>query len=267
MRRFLSILLIFSLLFASTSFIPPVQPRIIHVLVALCDNDSQGIVPVPRAIGNGNDPDQNLYWGCGYGVRTFFKKSAEWKCISSVKDPKTHVMERLIFKHNSQNCILVADAYRGARIKQCTQDFFKNASGNFSEQVSFSHNKVTTAIELGDANLVAYVGHDGLMDFSLDGQYPSRKKDLSINKDVMIYACISKTYFYDGVLKSGANPVVWTTGLMCPEAYTLKASIDGWLLGETNLQIKERNAQAYNTYQKCGINGARGLFYAGWKNK
>ena len=35
----------------------------IHVFVALCDNQSQGIVPVPKQLGNGNDPGNNLYWG------------------------------------------------------------------------------------------------------------------------------------------------------------------------------------------------------------
>src|SRR5436190_19755058 len=90
--------------------------RVIHVLVALCDNDSQGIVPVPKAIGNGNDPDRNLYWGCGYGVRTFFKQSAEWKFIQSIKNPKTNILERLIFKHKSQDVIRVADGYKGARL-------------------------------------------------------------------------------------------------------------------------------------------------------
>ena len=52
--------------------------KLIHVHVALCDNDSQGIVPVPKKIGNGNDPGNNLYWGCGYGVRTFFTNSSDW---------------------------------------------------------------------------------------------------------------------------------------------------------------------------------------------
>ncbi len=37
--------------------------KTIHVLVALCDNTYQGIVPVPEKIGNGQNPDQNLYWG------------------------------------------------------------------------------------------------------------------------------------------------------------------------------------------------------------
>ena len=44
--------------------------KTIHVLVALCDNKYQGIVPVPPKIGNGQDPDNNLYWGCAFGVRS-----------------------------------------------------------------------------------------------------------------------------------------------------------------------------------------------------
>lgn len=62
--------------------------KTIHVYVALCDNKYQGIVPVPKAIGNGQDPDNNLYWGCGYGIRTYFKKSTEWKLLK--KEKKIH---------------------------------------------------------------------------------------------------------------------------------------------------------------------------------
>lgn len=42
------------------------QARVIHVLVALCDNENQGIVPVPAFLGNGEDPQKNLYWGAAY---------------------------------------------------------------------------------------------------------------------------------------------------------------------------------------------------------
>ena len=53
---------------------------------------------------------------------------------------------------------------------------------------------------------------------------------------------------------------------MAPEAYTLKAAIDGWILNESRKQIDERAAQAYNKYQKCGIKGARNLFATGFIN-
>ena len=55
----------------------------IHVFVALCDNKYQGIVPVPAKIGNGQDPNNNLYWGCAFGIRTFFKNSKEWKLLKT----------------------------------------------------------------------------------------------------------------------------------------------------------------------------------------
>ena len=56
-----------------------VSQRLIHVFVALCDNENQGIVKVPKGIGNGQDPGTNLYWGCGYGVKTVFTRDKSWK--------------------------------------------------------------------------------------------------------------------------------------------------------------------------------------------
>ncbi|MEM9143840.1 MAG: hypothetical protein AAGA86_12695 [Bacteroidota bacterium] len=52
--------------------------------------------------------------------------------------------------------------------------------------------------------------------------------------------------------------------MMAPEAYSLKAALDGWMENEDGTQIKERAAQAYDTYQKCGIRGARNLFAYGF---
>jgi len=75
---------------------------------------------------------------------------------------------------------------------------------------------------------------------------------------------VSKNYFGPYLEKTGARPLVWTTGLMAPEAYTLKWAIDGWILGETDLQIRERAAAAYHKYQKCGMRGARNLLVTGY---
>ncbi|EDY21883.1 hypothetical protein CfE428DRAFT_0008 [Chthoniobacter flavus Ellin428] len=41
----------------------PAPAAEIHVFVALADNATQGIVPVPAKIGNGDDAEHNLYWG------------------------------------------------------------------------------------------------------------------------------------------------------------------------------------------------------------
>lgn len=233
------------------------ETKIIHVFVALCDNDSQGIVPVPKKIGNGNDPDNNLYWGCGYGVRTFFKNAAEWKMVSKRKNVSSIILERCIFKHITQDAFIVADAYKGDKIKNCNEDFFKSSSGNNSDTAMVKEQ----ILKLEAAQLVCYVGHDGLMDFVIEN-YPKQKNNSK--KDVIILACASRNYYKEGLKQAGAFPLLWTTNLMCPEAYTLKAAIDGWLLNETGEKIHLRAAEAYNQYLKCGINGAKKLFATGW---
>jgi len=51
---------------------------------------------------------------------------------------------------------------------------------------------------------------------------------------------------------------------MAPEAYTLKAALDGWIAGETSEEIRERAAAAYAKYQKISEKAAIKLFATGW---
>lgn len=57
----------------SMSILINAQTKTIHVFVALCDNEHQGIVPVPKTLGNGKDARNNLYWGAAYGLKSFLK--------------------------------------------------------------------------------------------------------------------------------------------------------------------------------------------------
>jgi hypothetical protein len=236
--------------------------RTVHVLVALADNQHQGIVPVPARIGNGDDAKNNLYWGAAAGVKTFFFRSADWAMIHCGAGSKPEVLERCIFRHRTADVYLVADAYRGSEIRQTILDFFDAASGMHPEMITVS-GKVPplTLAAGGGANLVAYVGHDGLMDFQL-ASFAQKKNDA--HRDAIILACASKQFFARPVRASGAYPLLWTTGLMAPEAYTLKSALDGWIAGEDGKQIRNRAAAAYDKYQKCGLRAAHRLFASGW---
>jgi hypothetical protein len=234
--------------------------RVVHVFVALCDNKNQGIQPVPAAIGNGQDPDKNLYWGCDYGIRSFFKKDAEWTMVSKQKNIRAQVLERCIFRHKASNTLLIADAYDGAAIKQCTLDYFSSCAGQFSDSAVTGGNTVYTG---GAANLIAYIGHDGLMDFSISEKFVQQNNH---PRQAIALACISKNYFAPHLKTTGASPLLWTTGLMCPEAYTLDAAVKGWINKESNEQIRQRAAAAYHRYQRCGLKAARNLLVSGWEN-
>ena len=58
----------------------------IHIRIPLCDNDYQGVVPVPAKLGNGKDLRNNLYWGAKYGFKSYFKNYTDWTLVSAQKD-------------------------------------------------------------------------------------------------------------------------------------------------------------------------------------
>lgn len=231
--------------------------KTIHIFVALCDNKYQGIVPVPPKIGNGQELNNNLYWGCTYGIRTHFKNSKEWKLTRKERLDSIR-LERLVFKHITKNYFLIADAYDGRYIEQCTKDFLYSSSGQLKDTLHVNDKIIGIA---GNSKLLAYIGHDGLMDFELTESIPNADKK---KRDVIILACYSKSYFSPHMDTNYINPLVWTSGLMCPEAYTIHDAISGYLNNETNERIRTRAALAYAKYQKCGEKAARNILITGW---
>lgn len=231
---------------------------VIHVFVALADNVNQGIVPVSASLGNGDNPATNLYWGAAFGVRTFFSRNKDWELLSTTRNPTTTILERCVFRHRRTSILLVADAYRGKEISQTTWDFLEAAGGKPGEKLKIGNVEFHTG---GSADMVAYIGHNGLMDFKLAAN-PTRRDDRK--RRAIILACASKSYFSSALEQSGATPLLWTTNLMAPEAYVLSAAIDGWMRKESDEQIRLRAADAYHKYQKCGVRAARALFATGW---
>jgi hypothetical protein len=99
------------------------------------------------------------------------------------------------------------------------------------------------------------------MDFNLSHQLVNRNRS---TRPAIILACANRYYFADGLRASGAHPLLWTTNLMAPEAYTLKAALDAWIAGEPDSAVRDSAAAAYAQYQKCSLAAARKLFVSGW---
>ena len=256
--------LVFAGLLLCSALAPAVTARVrtVHVMVALADNLNQGIVPVPARLGNGQDAAANLYWGAAYGVKTYFKNSADWRLLSCVTGPRPAILERCIFVQNKGETYLIADAYDGSRIRDAITEFLGAAAGAREDSVSLktSDQNLTIAIA-GRADLLVYVGHDALMDF----QVPKVSGQVgSVSRRFIILACASQAYFRPYMKATGSAPLLWTTGLMAPEAYSLKAALDGWTANESDELIRERAASAYDKYQHCGLRAAQRLFASKW---
>lgn len=217
--------------------------RTVHVFVALCDNEHQGIVPVPAALGNGKDPKNNLYWGAKYGVKSWLRKADGWTTAEAPAKPDDPaVLERARFvREGMPRLVVTADAYNGASMKEALTDFFAAAAGKGPR-----------------ADLVAFVGHNGLMDAPLE-EFPLRDGKEG-PADAIVLACKSEAYFAGPLSKAGCRPLLTTRGLMAPEAYTLEAALTSWARGETPEQVRATAATAYDRHQKCGARAAERLF-------
>jgi hypothetical protein len=234
----------------------------VHVFVALADNQHQGIIPVPARLGDGDSPSSNLYWGAAFGVKTFFRTSKDWELISVNPGPSLAILERCVFKHRSEDVYIVADAYRGSSMREAVTDFLSAASGLNSQTLVVKNKQASVAImTAGGADLVVYVGHDAFMDFQTK---PVIGENTSKPRTAIVLACASKPFFASYLKSARATPLLWTTGLMAPEAYTLKAALDGWIANDDGESVRQRAAQAYDKYQHCGLRGAQRLFVTGW---
>ena len=231
------------------------KTRVVHILVPLCDNEHQGIVPVNANLGNGQNLNTNLYWGAGYGVRTFFKKSADWTILSISEGPKPAILQRLIFKHKTENVLLIADAYAGDKMTECLTDFWLELNGT----KNFGRDSSSALINVDSVDFVIFNGHNGLMDTY---KLPETNKD-GRRKDAAVIACVSHSYFTPLLEKAGGYPYIMTTNFMAPEAYVSHAIIDAWIKNKPPAEARMEAGKAYNQYQKCGINGATKLFTYG----
>ena len=153
---------------------------------------------------------------------------------------------------------MVADAYDGRYIKQCTVDFLNSCAGKQKDTLMVNN----TVIGInGNAKLLTYIGHNGLMDFKLTNTFQNTDGQ---KRDAIILACASKQYFASYLKSAGAHPLLWSTHLMSPEAYTLYDAISSYLAGGTAEAVRNSAAAAYSKYQKCGLNAAKRLIVTGW---
>jgi hypothetical protein len=228
---------ILALLLSASAALAQTEPRQIRVFVALCDNKTQGIVPVGEKIGNGDDPDSNLYWGCSDGFGSFFRRSGQWKVMASDKGISETILRRLTLRHAEDRIDLVADAYRGSQIRQCLKDFEEAAHSN-------------------KFDLVAFIGHNGLMDFDLK----TPDKTAGNDTEVIVLCCLSEKYFGDRLRASGCRPILMTQQLMYPGAFLLHAAIEKWRSGGSRPDIRTAAAMAYARNQGIPVRAASGVF-------
>lgn len=237
------------------------QPLVVHVFVPLCDNEHQGIVPTSPKLGNGLDLKNNLYWGVRHGMKTIFKLNKKWKLMQSYNPNDTNVLERVIFKrqYGKATVNLVMDAYRGDKMKETLEDYFNSLAENKMETIVVEKEEIPI---YGNADLIAFNGHNGLMDTEIS--YSITKPDIR-QKDAISISCSSIYYFENHLKKMNAYPIVTTQHNLYPGGFIMEGIIDKWANFAEDELIRQEAGNAYHRVKKCGVKGARNIFYTGWE--
>jgi hypothetical protein len=227
-----------ALIFALLSLPLTAAEKRIAVFVGLCDNATQGIVKVGAKIGDGDKPADNLYWGCSDGLRSHFKASKRWKLEKSeTATGDDRILERMTFRHVSGTAVLVAEAWRGSKLKDCYEACEK-------------------AMLSGDNDLVAFLGHNVLMDVAIE---PPAEKAKG-KTDAIVLCCVSDRYFRARLENAGVRPVLLTTQLMYPGSFILHDALEPWLQGKARGSLRDAAGLAYARNQKLKPAAAKGVF-------
>lgn len=208
----------------------------IRVFIALCDNNTQGIMPVGAKIGDGDQPDENLYWDCSDGFGLYFKKSPHCKVVESEKEISEQILRRMTLRHKSSPITLIADAYRGSEMRQCYLDF-------------------ESALASGEYVLVSYIGHNALM----DSVYEESAFIAKHSTDAIVLVCRSDSYASSRIKNLGGRPVLMTQQLMYPGALILHDAIEAWIPKGSLAEIRRAAGKACSKNQGISVKAATGI--------
>ncbi|MFD0894696.1 hypothetical protein KBB96_05240 [Luteolibacter ambystomatis] len=212
-------------------------PKRVAVFVALCDNATQGIIPVSAKIGDGNKPDDNLYWGCSESVPACLKASAAWKQVRKETPADSRILDRRVFTDTAGTLEVTVEGWRGSDIGFCLMAF-------------------ESALVAGNFDLCAFVGHNVLMDRPIDP--PTQKAAKPV--DAMVLCCQSEPYFKKRLTGLGAKPVLLTTQLMYPGGFLLRDTLPLWAKGKPAADLRAAAGAAYARNQKISVKAATGVF-------
>ena len=221
--------------------LPQGEGRQVAVFVALCDNEHQGIAPVPPAIGRGDDVRGNLYWGCDEALPRVVRRAAGWQAprvVEAYDDQPPEVLQAVVSTRKDKSATLTIFAYRGECLPACLRDF-------------------EAALVSGRYALVAYLGHNGLMDTEL----PEPAENAERAADAMVLCCMSREYFEPRLHRLRSRPMLMTQQYMYPAGAVMLAAIETWLRAPGDVgAIRKAAGQAYAANQRISLRAAVGVF-------
>jgi len=246
------------------------KPLVVEVHVPLCDNN---IIRCGNAkLGDGNNPETNLYWSTTPGFGSWFnRKNGGWKRVLKLREGETgdkdvlalHVYRKSVNapaawkKRGAPSKIeidIVVHGWRGTAIDRALAAYAAEISGQSTRTITLAD---TSTLEAGGAaQIVAWVGHNRLMD--LDAfQWPAPGK---ATKGTIAIACHTAAYMEDNVPAATRVPLLMTRDFLFANAAPLEAAVLAFASGGSYAKIRLDAATAYAGVQEREVKHVFGAF-------
>jgi len=245
------------------------RPLVVQVHVPLCDND---VIPCGNAkLGDGDNPDTNLYWATSPGFgRWFTRKKSGWTQVLRTDGDGGDVLEVRAFRRRVSagkawraagapkkfDVYVVAYAWRGEAIDAALAAYAEDLYGQGERRVTLDDG--TELAAGGAARIVAYVGHNRLMDVDTY-PWPEAAAGAPVRGTVAI-ACHTAAYMDEAVPAAARVPLLMTRDFLFANAAPLEGAVLAFAEGGDYGEIRRAAAAGYATAQKKAIKKVQGAF-------
>ncbi len=246
------------------------KPLVVEVHVPLCDNT---IIACGNAkLGDGDNPDTNLYWSTTPGFGSWFaRKSSGWKRVAKLREGETgdndvlalHVYRRSVstpaaWKKRgapaSMEIDIVVHGWRGTAIDRALAAYAADISGQGTRTITLVDGSTLDAG--GAAQIVAWVGHNRLMDVDAY-TWPAPG---TATKGTIAIACHTAAYMEESVPSATRVPLLMTRDFLFANAAPLEAAVLAFASGGTYAKIRLDAATAYAGVREREVKHVFGAF-------
>jgi hypothetical protein len=245
------------------------KPLVVEVHAPLCDNT---IIQCGNAkLGDGDNPDTNLYWSTTPGLGSWFaRREGGWTRVARQRAGQTgdddllavHAYRRMVTAPAAWRAAgaprkfeldVVIHGWRGKAIDRALSAYAADAAGGAARTIALGDG---TAIAAGGAaQIIAWVGHNRLMDLErFDWPGPAAK-----TKGIVAIACSTAPYM-EQLSAATRVPLLMTRDLLFANAAPLEAALLAYVSGGGFAQIRHDATSAYADVQGSTYKRVSGLF-------
>jgi len=247
------------------------RPLVAEVHVPLCDSS---LIDCGNAkLGDGERLETNLYWATGPGFGVWFSRGGSgWKRVlrqqvtGDADVLQVDVYRRTVAAPASWRrrgapatfeLDVVIRAWRGKAIDRALAAYAADMSGGPARALTLADG---TQLQAGGAaQLVAWVGHNRLMDSAEDYPWPADGTGKSVQGTLFI-ACHTARYIEDTVVGPARVPLLATRDFLFSNAAPLEAALLAFASGAGYARMREVAVTSYAAVQQQPATRLGGVF-------